>query len=131
MSSVIGRLEAIVLAVRQNLDRHVRPSPVSFLDEEIAFHAEQLERMNELHQEMLTDIVRAECYVGTDLLALETHVPGVYKYRFGARDGLKARLLQLSIERRQLTLNHARNVAQIQEKLLRIVLQRSLLISEE
>lgn len=129
MRTVVSGLEELAKSIRSNLDDHEGPTPLSLLEREIAFWSEHLDRVREVQEDMMRGILRAECDVGTDLLALESYAPQVFLIRFKARDNLKNKLLQLDVERRRLITSHERDVAHLHERLLHLVSQRAQLKS--
>lgn len=125
MTSLTDRMESAALEVRKQLDPSGAPTPRSLLEREVAFFVEQLENARRMQQQHLTGILRAECYVSSDLSKLDCYLPRLYSYRFKARDNLKNKLLGLDKERRQLITQHHRDVAEVHEKLVRSLAQLS------
>ena len=98
---------------------------MSRLEREIAFWSAALDRMRTLHEEQLLHLLRAECYVETDLMALESYAPKVVMYRFKVRDNLKTKLLQIDQERRRLRQTHEHDVESVHERLLGLLDKRA------
>lgn len=125
--SVHELVEAQARSIRNHIRDRKDATPASLLELQIAFQLEQLDRLREVHREQLSSILHAECYVGTDLLALDGYAPKTWHYRLGARDNLKNKLLALDAERRRLLLWFEREQRDLEVRLLDLVSQRALL----
>ena len=82
-----------------------RPNETSIdqiLNGDIALTLGHLDATRRFHAELQRKIVRKECYIGTEILALQPREP-VYEDRYrGIRDMLRGRLLALAAESRRL-----------------------------
>jgi len=125
MTTVTESLEERVRDIRSRVREAEETTPLSLLEREIAFIGERLEGSREMHRDLMDRILRAECYVGSDLLALETYNPMVFAYRLKTRDNLKNKLLRLDVERRQLIAAHVVREADLHERLLRLLAQHA------
>lgn len=125
--SLTERIEKSARLLRRRRVPGREPTPLFHLEEEIVLLSERLDRVRAVHQEQLRSILRAECYVDTDLMALETYSTRGFYYRTKARDSLKSKLLALDAERRHATLAHEREVAELHERLLGLLARREYL----
>lgn len=119
-------LERLANTIRERTKKaRLDPSTVSLLEQEIALTLEQLERSKEVHQEQLTRIIRAETYVDTDLIKLDSYHLRLFVHRHKVRDNLKTKLLKLDMERRSLITLHEHHVTKFQSSLLTLLQQHS------
>ena len=121
-------LEHVAQQIRSRLSKHTRPTPESLLELQIGLCSEQLDRLRDVRDDQLRRILRAECYVGTDLLKLDSYAPAtIFHFRFEARDNLKNKLLQLDMERRRLLLAHERDRQGLHTTLLQLLSEHAAL----
>lgn len=127
MSLVIAALESRARHVMDRFAKPAQPNPTSMLEEQISLLSEHLARMQHIHQEHLRSILHAECYVGSDLIALDCYSPELWQARNAVRDRLKDKLLDLARERRLALLNHDRDRRTLEERLLQLLTEHELL----
>ena len=99
-------------------------SPEAIVDAQVALTLEHLERQHALRDRMLKGLLVAECLLDTLLLPL----PGYYlKHERGLTSWVRERLLHVDAERRQILVEHARRVEELETQLLQLVGQRVML----
>ena len=119
-------LEALANTIHERTKTtRLDPSTTFLLEQEIALTAEQLERSKALHDEQLRRIIRAETYVDTDLISLDSYHLRLFVHRHKVRDNLKTKLLKLDMERRSLITSHEQQVIRFQSTLLTLLQQHS------
>ena len=120
-------LEAIAKDLEEKLKhQEEKARPLSVLEQEIVLVSEHLDEIRQVHQEQLRHLIRAECYVETDLMKLDFYNPRQYQILFKARDNLKNKLLQIDKERRQLVTTHTREVRELHDKLFSLLAQHTI-----
>ena len=129
MTSLHDLLETTARAIREKAAvPTAEATPASVLELQIAFWSEALDQTRAHHRDLLRSILRAECYVGTDLMQLDSYAPAkIWHHRFDARDNLKNKLLQLDAERRRLAATHDRDVRDVRARLLDLLVQHAFL----
>lgn len=127
MSSVVASLETRACQVMQRFAKPAQPTPTSMLEEQISLLWEHLQRMQIVHQEHLRSMLHAECYVDTDLMALDCNNPVLWQARNTVRDRLKDKLLDLARERRIALVNHERDRRVLEDRLLQVLTEHELL----
>ena len=126
MTSISEGLEALALEIRERAGTHERKATAfSLLEQEIGLISEHLDRVRDIHKEQLRRIVRAECYVDSDLIKLQSYQPAVFLFRLKARDNLESKLLKLDMERRKLIASHEQEMMRLQEKLFSLMSQHA------
>ena len=126
MATITESLEAIALEVRENvIARERKPTALSSLEHEIALTSEQLDRLRQVHKEQLRRIVRAECYVDSDLIKLQSYQPAVFLFRLKVRDSLEGKLLNLDMERRKRIASYEKDIATLHDRLLSLLAQHA------
>ncbi len=109
-----------VLNLEKNSNTQDKISPRSLVHSEKQLVEKQLERLQGLHEHQLVQLVRAECYVDSDLLKLDSYYPRQFHAMFEIRDNLKTKLLQIDKERRQLTQHHEHEVRKLEDRLFQL-----------
>lgn len=128
MSSVHEQLEDAVRNIRRSIRPKGGATPSSLLEVQIAFLAEQVDRVREVHQDQLRRLLRAECYVDTDLLQHEGYAQArLWPERTSVRDHLKTKLGMIDQERRRLLLWYHHECSALESRLLELICQRALL----
>lgn len=127
MAKIAKNLEAIARRVRRTKREADRTTPRSHLALEIAVLSERLDGLRELHTGQLRGLLREECKIDTDLIRLESHKPRVFQYRAKIRDNLKNRLFHLEKDRRLLKGNQEKEIADLQDRLFKLLRQHSTL----
>ncbi|MCZ6655526.1 MAG: hypothetical protein O7D91_21165 [Planctomycetota bacterium] len=126
MTSISEGLETLARDIRERGGTHKRKATaLSLLEQEIGLISEHLDRVRDVHKEQLRRIVRAETYVDTDLITLQSYQPGVFLFRLKARDNLEGKLLKLDMERRKLIASHEQEMMRLQEKLFSLMSQHA------
>ncbi|MFG0252412.1 MAG: hypothetical protein ACF8NJ_06005 [Phycisphaerales bacterium JB038] len=89
--------------------------------------------LDHLAEERLTtasvarSLIRCECYVSTELMAMEQRTPKYSPYRFPEREKLHRRLFQIEQERRKLAVEHSTRSQALRDRLLTLLNRRRLL----
>lgn len=120
---VAKNLEAIARSFRRASKVGFGSSPKSHLAGEIASLSERLDATREAHIDELRDLLRDECRIDTDLLALVSYRPKIHLYRGKERSNLKNKLLEIRREKRRLMRDHEKEVANLQDRLFRSLRQ--------
>lgn len=101
------------------------------LVDEIAVTLDHLDSTRQLHKRLRHAIVRKECYIGTEILALKPREP-VYEDRYrGIRDMLRGRLLALAAEQRRLDQIEHEKVQGLKDRLWEQMRRRFLLSGQK
>lgn len=91
------------------------------IQQDVALTMEQIDGLRTLHRSQLRSLLRAECYINTELMDMEERTPRYSPYRFPERDKLQQRLFVVEADRRrQLAFYHERLQA-LQSKLLSLL----------
>lgn len=72
-------------------------------------------------------LVQFECYINTELMAMEQRTSKYSPYRFPEREKLHRRLFQIEQERRKLAVDHAARRQALRDRLLTLLNRRRLL----
>ncbi len=88
---------------------------------EIALVVDQISQMKKLHEEQMLRLLRIECYVNTDLMQLEQHIPRYAFYHFPEKEKLQKRLFDIEGERRRLRFRLADSKRASEDRLLDLV----------
>lgn len=88
------------------------------VEQDIALAIEQLERLRELHKNQMRSLLRAECYLDTELMQLKSQTPRWSLDSPPERERLHHRLSALDAERRQQLAVYADKLHGLHEKLL-------------
>jgi len=94
----------------------------SMFRREIALTVDQIQRLRERHEEMFHSLLRLECYVDTDLMAMENR-----QQQYAAADNfpemeqLKQRLFDIEKERRNLSLKLEEKTQNLETRLLELI----------
>lgn len=107
--------------------RRGRPSPAVRLEQEIALMSERLDLQRVAHQERLRGVLREECAIDTNLMAIVSYNPLIYRMHGRSRDKLKDRLARLSSERRRMSVEHDRVMADLHDRVFKILGRHELL----
>ncbi len=126
MTSISEGLEALALEIRERTGTHKRKATaLSLLEQEIGLISEHLDRARDIHKEQLRRIVRAECYVDSDLIKLQSYQPAVFLFRLKVRDSLEGKLLNLDMERRKRIASYEKDIATLHDRLLSLLAQHA------
>lgn len=109
--------------LRSRKKRSAAWSPGQQLAKEVDLVFGRLVHQRHVHANHLKSLLRSECAIGTDLIALQSYNPRVFLYRDRERDQLKRRLLDVQRERRSLEFQHEREVAGLHDRLFRLLSQ--------
>ena len=93
----------------------------SMIKREIALTAEQINRLQKLHEDQLSTLLQAECYINTELVQMEQRTPRYSPYRCPERDKLQQRLFNIEKERRNLTLRLQDKKQSLEDRLLSLI----------
>lgn len=102
-------------------------APEMVLARQIALALDHLDRSRCLHESMLRQLLRIECYIDTELMQRAPRPHSYIDVYRPERDRLKDKLLRLEDERRRLALLHHDRTAQIFDRLLALVHQHGYL----
>ena len=125
MDEVAERLESIARSFRRTQTAFSPDTPRAQLALEIAVLSERLDRARNLHRDHLREILRAQCRIGTDLMALDSYLPRVPRYRAKSRDNLKNQLLTLERDRLRRLRDHESDVSALQDQLFKRLRQHA------
>ena len=96
-------------------------SPGSSVEDALAMLLHQLEETR-AHERMVSDdLLREECYVGTELRQMEARTPRYSPDRFPEREKFQRRLGQLSQERRRFVTSQVQRLHLLEDRLLSLV----------
>ena len=94
----------------------------SMFRREIALTVDQIQRLRERHEEMFHSLLRLECYVDTDLMAMENRQQQyAAAYNFPEKEQLKQRLFDIEKERRNLSLKLEEKTQNLETRLLELI----------
>lgn len=116
-------LEAVARSLKKSGRMVRRATPSSHVALEIAVLSERLDELRDLHIRQDRDLAREECRIGNDLRRLRSYEPRVYWFSSEIRDNLKTRDLQVRRERARLQRDHASEVANVQDRLFKLLRQ--------
>ena len=129
LSMVNKRLEEKARdVVRDRLDNFWDSAPLAVIEREVALVLGQLDRVRTLHGEMQRDLLRDECYVGTELLQMEQRTPRYSPDRFPEREKMHRRIQGIHQERRRLRSTHTEQLQTLEDRLLSLLSSRAQLI---
>ena len=94
---------------------------------DIALTVDHLFRMRELHRQIARDIVRQECYLGTEIIQREPRRPVYVDPRLPERDRLRDRLRRLSEEKRRWLARYVERRQDLLDRLQRLLSRHALL----
>ena len=127
MAGVAKSLEAMARSIRRARKRAASSAPQSQLAEEIALLSERLDGLRDTHAWQMRSLLREECHIGTDLMRLESYEPRLFWYRGKPRELLKRRRSDLKRERRKQIRDHERELAELHERLCKLLRQHTTL----
>jgi len=120
-------LEEKARVVRQQVSRSKSlDATISFLEQEIGLTSEQLDKVRESHDQQLRGLLRAETYIDTDLMKLDSYHLRQFVHRHKVRDNLKTKLLKLDIERRTLITSHEDQESKLHLRLLSLLQEHAI-----
>src|SRR6266540_3645497 len=97
-------------------------SPVSsIIKKDIALTLDQIEGLRNVHENIRKNLVRLECYIGTDLLGLKPKPHDYDNHHRSERNKLKDKLLKIEEERRRLSVEEEEKLQKLHEKLLSLM----------
>jgi len=132
MTSVAKTLEEKARELAKGLEERAKPRGVLLMLElEIALTIEHIDRLRALHQKLERSLLRSECYVGSDLLKLDTYTPRSFAFRLSARGNLKNKLLKIEVERRHLAAAQEQELGTLHDRLLSLIGKHRLLRGRE
>ena len=97
------------------------------VENEIALTVDHLLRLREFHCQIVRDIVRQECYLGTEIIQREPRPPVYLDPRLPERDRLRDRLRSLSEEKRRWLARYVERRQDLLDRLQRLLSRHSLL----
>jgi len=125
MAEIAEKLEAIARSFRRRQTALSPDTPLAQVGLEIAVLSERLDRVRDRHQSHLREILRAQCRIGTDLIALDSYLPRIPRYRAKSRDNLKNQLLTLERDRLRRLRDHESEVSDLQDQLFKRLRQHA------
>ena len=129
LSTVSSSLEEKARDVaRDRLNNFWDSAPLAVIEREVALVLGQLDRVRTLHGEMQRDLLRDECYVGTELLQMEQRTPRYSPDRFPEREKMHRRIQGIHQERRRLQDTHTERLHSLEDRLLSLLSSRAQLI---
>ena len=129
LSTVSKRLEEKARDIAQDrLDNFWDSAPLAVIEREVALVLGQLDRVRTLHGEMQRDLLRDECYVGTQLLQMEQRTPRYSPDRFPEREKMHRRIQGIRQEKRRLRSTHTEQLHLREDRLLSLLSSRAQLI---
>lgn len=93
----------------------------SGLEQAIALTLDQIEGVRRVQKKLQRDLLRIECYIGTEILRREPQIPVYEDPRLPERDMLRARLLKIGRERRRLTLAEEEKLRELHDRLMALM----------
>lgn len=117
-----GRLEQAARGLGCGVERTPGTfSIAALIQQDVALTMEQIDGLRTLHRSQLRSLLRAECYINTELMDMEERTPRYSPDRFPERDKLQQRLFVVeSDRRRQFAFYHERLQA-LQSRLLSLL----------
>ncbi len=100
-------------------------SDTTIVGRELALIVSQIHRLRALNERESQQLLRIECYVGTELLQMEERTPRYSPYRFPEREKLQRRLMTIDQERRRLVIGHEDKLRQLHDRLLYVLEQHT------
>lgn len=97
------------------------------VETEIALTVDHLLRLREFQRQIARDIVRQECYLGTEIIQREPRPPVYVDPRLPERDRLRDRLRSLSEEKRRWLSRYVERRQDLLDRLQRLLSRHSLL----
>ena len=97
------------------------------VENEIALAVDHLRRLRDFHGSIARDIVRQECYLGTEIIQREPRAPVYVDPRLPERDRLRDRLRSLSEEKRRWLARYVERRQDLLDRLQRLLTRRALL----
>ncbi len=110
MSSLIDRLEEQARTIRGRLRHQELATPLGLIERDIAFVAEQLERVKEIHHDDMTKLRQIEFYN-------EQKLQRISGYDFHHREQLEDKLFKLDVERCRRMARYHDKLSELHEKL--------------
>ena len=106
-------------------------SDTTIVGRELALIVSQIHRLRALEEREIQQLLRIECYVGTELLQMEERTPRYSPYRFPEREKLQRRLMTIDQERRRLVIGHEDKLRQLHDRLLYLLEQHTQLTAND
>ena len=97
------------------------------LQREIALTLDHLTEERLVTATVARSLLRFECYLNTELMAMELRTPKYSPQRFPEREKLHRRLFQIEQERRKLAVEHSARRQALRDRLLTLLNRRRLL----
>jgi len=94
---------------------------------EIALVIEQIDRLRAVHDQLVSSLLKIECYVDTELLQMEQRTPPYSPYRYPEREKLQRRLLEIDRERRDRRVVYEQRIAELHQRLLHLLNEHAVL----
>lgn len=109
-------------------DKNRRDPILAGLLDEVAFLTDRLDRVRQLHKSLRLNLLRLECYIDTEIMQRDPpRGPFFYDRRLPERDMLRARLLKIEAERRQIVISEEERLLAVHERLFVLMRQHSYL----
>lgn len=100
-------------------------SDTTIVGRELALIVSQIHRLQALNERESRQLLRIECYVGTELLQMEARTPRYSPDRFPEREKLQRRLMTIDQERRRLVIGHEDKLRPLHDRLLYLLEQHT------
>lgn len=97
----------------------------SMVEREIALTVDQIDRFQQLHEELHRSLMQTECYIDSDLMQMEQRTPRYSPDRFPERDKLQRRLTEICRERRNLAITREERMRELHNRLLLLLNRHS------
>ncbi len=93
----------------------------AILRREIALTVDQIERLKFLRKDQFQQLLRLECYVGTELMRLRGRIPWYTQDSLSEEAKFKKQMLDIDKERRHLTLRLDDKKQTLEDRLLSLI----------
>ncbi len=97
------------------------PSPTDSVRREISLALEELQRWQQLHEDLNRSLLRSECYVEAERMQMEQRMPSYSHYRFVERQKFQKQLGTIEEERRKLIVAQEERTQSLQRHLLSLL----------
>jgi len=122
--TLVEKLEAEAhRAAKRSTGESAGFQPEAAVRREIALTLDHIHRVRQVHNDLRRNLVKLECYIDTEIMQREPKPPHFYDKRIAERDMLRARLLRIEHERRQLAVVERERLQTLHDRLL-ILLER-------
>lgn len=128
--SFAEQLEAQARALVKNVEPMSSDRGIeSALERELALVVSHIDSVRSTHENLRRNLLRHECYLGTEIIQRTPPEPVYYDPRLPERDKLRDRLRDIEKERRRLALQENETLRGLRDQLLNVVHRRELMRS--